>query len=635
MLTIAQIFDMAVQHHQAGRMQQAEQLYRQLLQLEPLHVGALHLLGLLAHQVDRSDLAIEYIRQALLLQPNLAEAHCHLGMALVVQGNLSGGVASYQQALRLKPDFAEAHYNLANALRRLGRLPEAVASYQQALRSEPDFAAAYNNLGRVLVDQGKFAEAAASCEQALRLQPNLAEAHNNLANALRQQGNLAEAVAGYQEALRLKPDYADAHNNLGLALAAQEKLTEAVASYQQALRLQPGLVEAHNNLASAFLQQGSFSEAVASCQQALRLQPDLAEAAHNNLANALRQQGNLAEAIVGYQEALRLKPDYAEAHFNLGWAWLLGSNFEQGWPEYEWRWKLQNITRPLFPQPLWDGSSLLDQTILLFAEQGLGDTLQFIRYARLVKERGATVLVHCHPPLLRLLATCAGIDRLVPAGAELPPFDVQAPLLSLPGIFHCTLATIPATVPYLFAAAERRAQWLQQLSGVKGFKVGIVWQGDPKHKGDRRRSLPLRAFEALAHLPGVQLLSLQKGPGREQLAELADRLGIIDLGDRLEDFADTAAVLMNLDLVITVDTAVAHLAGALAMPVWVLLPVDPDWRWLLGREDSPWYPSMRLFRQSAWGDWSSVFERLTEALRQRVEAVQRKAPDFPAPPRLQ
>ena len=274
-----------------------------------------------------------------------------------------------------------------------------------------------------------------------------------------------------------------------------------------------------------------------------------------------------------------------------------------------------------FRQPRWDGSSLQGQTILLFAEQGLGDTLHFIRYAPLVKQTGATVIVQCQGPLLRLLSTCAGIDCLVPEDAEPPGFDVQAPLPSLPGLARTTLASIPAQLPYLSADPELRVRWQEALSGVRDFKVGIAWQGNTGHKRDRQRSVPLLAFLPLARIPDVRLVSLQKGPGREQLYEHPDHLAVLDMADQLGDFADTAALMSNLDLVVTVDTAVAHLAGALGLPVWVALPLCPDWRWLLEREDSPWYPSMRLFRQTTLGDWSGVFDRLTRALRQHVAAT--------------
>ncbi len=555
MLTINQTFDMAVLHHRGGLLPQAEQYYRQILQVEPRHVGALHLLGLLAHQVGRGDLAIEYISQALSHRPDYAEAHSNLGMALAEMGKPTEAMASYQQALRLKPDLAETHNNLANMFRQQGKLTEAIAGYQRALHLKPGYAEAHSNLGVALLDQGKVEEAVACHRQALALKPDIAEAQSNLGMALAEQGKLAEAAGCYQQALRLKPDYAEAHNNLGVVLAELGKLTEAAACYEQ---------------------------------------------------------------------ALRLKPDYADAHLNLAYSWFFREDLEAGWPEYEWRWKRPGFPRPAFRQPLWDGASIQGQTILLFAEQGLGDTLQFIRYAPLVKQRGAKVIVQCQAPLVRLLATCSGVDRLVFEGTAIPPFDVQAPLLSLPRIFRTTLANIPAKIPYLSIEPAARAHWQQQLCSVEGFKVGIAWQGNPEHTRDRRRSVRLLAFAPLAGLPGVRLVSLQKGKGREQLPELANRLGVLDLTDRLNDFTDTAALLSQLDLVITVDTAVAHLAGALGVPVWVALAFDPDWRWMLEREDSPWYPSMRLFRQSRWGDWPGVFERMTDALRHRLESVQQE-----------
>jgi len=273
-----------------------------------------------------------------------------------------------------------------------------------------------------------------------------------------------------------------------------------------------------------------------------------------------------------------------------------------------------------FRQPLWDGADLQERTILLYAEQGLGDTLQFIRYARLVKVRGATVLVSCQEPLARLLGTCAGIDRLGPFGAKMPPFDVQAPLLSLPRILGTTLATVPADIPYLFADEQLVAHWRRELSPVEAFKIGIGWQGNPKYRGDRQRSIPLAQFAPLARLDGVQLFSLQKGPGTEQLHQGAGGFPVTDLGSRAGDFMDAAAVIRSLDLIMTADTALAHLAGALGVPVWVALPFAPEWRWLLQREDSPWYPTMRLFRQTEPGQWQGVFERMARAVGKMLAA---------------
>jgi Flp pilus assembly protein TadD len=657
MSTLVEALDLAVKHHQAGDLQQAEQLYRKILQAEPTHVDAWNLLGLIAYQVGRHDQAVLTISRALRLKPDFPEAHNNLGLAFKEQGKLEAALACFREAVRLKPDYADAHSNLGivlgdlgkpaeavtafqealrcqpdavsayvgqgAALADLGKLDEAVASYRQALRLHPDYAEAHNNLGLALKAQGKLLEATTAFHQALRLQPENAEAYNNLGITLWEEGKPAEAAANYRQALRLQPNFAEAHNNLGVALKEQRKTAEALSCFQEALRLRPDFAAAHNNRGLALHQQEKLVEAEASFREALRFKPDYAEAFHN-LAITQEAQGKLEDAVAGYQEALRLRPDYPEAHHHLGMTWLLLGNFEKGWPECEWRWKRKEFTPPAFTQPRWDGSPLAGRTILLHTEQGLGDTLHFIRYARLVQERGGRVVLSCPASLVWLLAGCPGIDQLVPHGTSLPPFDFHAPLMSLPGILGTTLASVPADVPYLVADSELVERWRRELSRFAGLKIGIAWQGNPKHTGDYRRSLPLETFRPLAQLDGVQLISLQKGPGVDQLAALAASMSVADLGgDRdvaFGPFMDTAAIMKNLDLVITADTAIAHLAGALAVPVWVALGSAPDWRWMLRREYSPWYPTMRLFRQSATGNWAEVFERLTAEVKKLVNA---------------
>jgi tetratricopeptide (TPR) repeat protein len=521
MNSLALTFDLALQHHKSGNLQQAEGLYRQILSADPNHVDALHLLGVIAGQSGRPDLAVEYIRQA----------------------------------LALRPDFALAHNNLGEFFKDLGQLNEAIASYSEAIRCQPD----------------------------------LAIAHNNLGNAFRVQGRLEEAVASYREALRLKRDLAQAHDNLGITLGEQGRLDEAVASHKETVRLKPDFAEAHNNLGIA-----------------------------------LRDQGRFEDAVSSVREAIRLKPDFDEAHYNLGILLLLVGNFDEGWPEHEWRCQLKRLAYPTFRQPRWDGSSLFGKTILLYAEQGLGDTLHFIRYAPLVKQRGGRVLFACPPELVRIVQSCAGIDEILTQGSPLPSFDVQAPLLSLPGILKTTISTMPDFIPYLSAEPALVESWQREMSNYSGFKIGIVWQGNPRFSQhecrgtDRRRSIPLACFEPLAQIPGVQLFSLQKGFGTEQLTEWQTRLGIIDLGDRLKDFMDTAAVMMNLDLIISACTSPVHLAGALGRPVWTLLSFAACWRWLIDRTDSPWYPTMRLFRQQKPGEWGDVFQEMTRELEKLV-----------------
>jgi tetratricopeptide (TPR) repeat protein len=549
MATISEALAIAIQHHQAGRLEAAQQIYQQILQAAPNQADAWHLLGVLAHQAGKHEVAVEYIRRA----------------------------------IGLKGDADAFHNNLGAAYRALRRTPEAVACYRRALE----------------------------------LTPNYFQAHYNLGNVLEDLGNLDEAIACYRRALELKPDYAEAFNNLGVVLNSQGKLDDAIACYLRALELKPEYAPAQNNLGNAWKDRGKLDEAVACYRRALHLEPDFADA-HNNLGDALRDQGKLDEAVACYRRALELEPDHAEAHLNQSFLSLLTGDFQRGWPEYEWRWRTRQCPRRDFSQPVWDGRPLEGRTILLHSGQGLGDAIQFVRYAAPVKQRGGAVIVECQSPLLSLLRTCAGIDRLVGPGDDLPAFDVQAPLESLPGIFHTSPRDIPATIPYLFAGPGLIQRWRQELGGIAGLKVGIAWQGNPKYPNDRDRSIPLGCFEPLARCSGVRLLSLQKGAGVEQLQHLAERFPVTELGSRLEDFTDTAALMMSLDLVVTSDTAIAHLAGALGVPVWVALSFVPDWRWLLDRDDSPWYPTMQLFRQDKRGDWQGVFQRIEAALGQRM-----------------
>jgi tetratricopeptide (TPR) repeat protein len=549
MATISEALAIAIQHHQAGRLQAAEQIYGQILARQPNHADAWHLLGFIAYQMGKHEIAVEYIGYAIRLAGNQASFHHNLGDAYRALGKTADAVSCYRRALQLQPDLVESHNNLGVAFEEQGRLEEAVTCYRRALELKPDDAEIHNNLGNALKDQGKLDEAVACCRRALELQPDYAAAHNTLGNALKDQGKLDEAVACCRRALELKPDYAEAHNSLGVA----------------------------------FIDQGKLDEALACCRR-----------------------------------ALELKPDFAAAHKNLSLLSLLTGDFPRGWAEYEWRRRAKPSQRRDFSQPLWDGQPLEGRTILLHAEQGFGDTIQFIRYAPLVEQAGAAVLVECQRPLVRLLAGCRGVDELIGRGDDLPPFDVHAPLLSLPGIFHTALRDIPATIPYLFADPGLVKHWRQELGGIAGFKIGIAWQGNPKFPRDRDRSIPVGFFKPLASLPGTRFFSLQKGAGAEQLQDVAGRFPITEVGSRLEDFTDTAAVMMNLDLVVTSDTAIAHLAGALGVRVWVALCFVPDWRWLLHRSDSPWYPTMRLFRQDRRGDWQGVFRRIEVALGEQM-----------------
>ncbi|MBV9122006.1 MAG: tetratricopeptide repeat protein, partial [Planctomycetes bacterium] len=517
-----------------------------------------------------------------------------------------------------RPGYVDATHNLGLALLDQGHTAEAVTYFRQTVRLLPQHGEAYHNLGLALAAQEQMEEAVEAFEQALQLRPQDPRAHFSLGVALGKLGKHAEAVTYFQQSLKLQPLQAEVYNNLGFAFAEQGNLDEAVACYRQAVQLRPNYPEAFSNLGNALRRLGRFAEAEASLQQALAARPDYPEA-HNNLAVALAEQRKLTEALPHYAEAIRLRPDYADAHKNRSLAWLVLGDFTQGFEEFEWRWKSKGFLPRSFPQPLWDGSPLEGRTILLHGEQGIGDILQFVRYAPLVQEHGGRVLLECPGGILPLLRTCPGIDRLLTAGTPLPAFDCHLSLMSLPRVLGTTPATIPGNVPYLFADPGLIAYWQQELGDRNTFKVGIVWQGNPKFPADQYRSFPLARLAPLAQVPQVQLFSLQKGPGVEQMAAVADQFPVVDLGGRLDQntgaFLDTAAVMKNLDLVVTCDTAAGHLAGALGVPVWLALSYAGDWRWLLDREDSPWYPTLRLFRQSRLGDWETVFDRMAEELK--------------------
>jgi len=610
------LFTLAVALHRSSRLDEAIANYRRVIACDPTNFAAHANLGAVLQTQGKLAKAAASYRRAVTLKPDYAEAHSNLGTALQLQGRLDEAMASYARALELNPNDAGTHSNLGVTLRALGRLDEAIDSHRRALALRPDYAEAHNSLGLALQLGGRLDEAVASYARAIALKPDDAKAHNNLGMAFKAQGRIEEAMASYRRALALKPDYADAHNNLGTALQALSRLDEALESYRRAIALAPYNAEMHSNLGLTLQALGRLDEALASHDRAIALPPENAEV-HDNRGTVLQLLGRLDDAVAAYRRAIAMKPGLANAHGNLGMALLQLGDFAEGATEYEWR--LRPVTDPALPsleQPLWDGRPLPDGTILLRTEQGLGDAIQFARYAKLVRTRCGRVLLQCPPALARLFETAPGVDRVIAAGAPLPAFEAHAPLLSLIHILDTQLETIPAEVPYLAADPERVAKLRPRIGGAKGLKVGLVWAGNPEFKGDRDRSLAsLSMLEPLLGVEGVSFFSLQKGERAGEIAALGLGHRIVDLGPALDDFADTAVAISQLDLVISTCTAVPHLAGALGKPVWTMLPFAADWRWLLEREDSPWYPSMRLFRQKQRGDWPGVVARVADELR--------------------
>ncbi|HTU24522.1 MAG TPA: tetratricopeptide repeat-containing glycosyltransferase family protein, partial [Pirellulales bacterium] len=483
----------------------------------------------------------------------------------------------------------------------------------------PDYAEVLVNLGVVLRQQGRPDEAASHFERALTLRPDLVQVHKHLGNALSSQGKFAEAAARFRQAIAMQPGYATAHNNLGDVLRKLGETEEAIACFERALTLEPNFAEAHNNLGGMLDHLGRLEEALASYARALALRPNYPEVLQN-LATARLKQGLLESAAEDYRRALALRPDFPEAELGVAVCALLKGDYERGWHAYEARLRIGQVV-PKTSVPRWRGEPLAGRTLLLVAEQGLGDTIQGIRYAGEFQAQGVRVALAIPDSLRPLLSSYRDFDEFfLPAQSKTAiAADYSLPLLSAPGALGSNDATIPSKVPYLFANADLTAHWRRELARIEGFRIGIAWQGSRDFFADVWRSIPLAQFAPLAALEDVRLVSLQIGFGTEQIR--AVDFPLVDLADRLDEtagtFMDTAAVMQNLDLVVTSDTAIAHLAGALGVPVFVALQLVPDWRWQLEREDSPWYPTMRLFRQTTLGDWPEVFRRMACAVEAR------------------
>jgi hypothetical protein len=411
----------------------------------------------------------------------------------------------------------------------------------------------------------------------------------------------------------LEPDRVDTLNGLGIVLRERGQADAAIAHFERALSLDPDRAETHNNLAIALEHAGDLKAATAHYQKAVSLSPLQAEI-HNNLGNTFEHQGRIDDAMACYGRALALKPDYPEAHYNRSLLRLLLGDFAQGWAEYEWRWRCKaNPEMRYASLPRWAGEPLAGKAILIQTEQGFGDSFQFLRYVPPLAEHGAKIILTVPSPLIRLVRALPGVTAVLSEGDALPNVDFHCPLLSLPHLFDTRIETIPASVPYLAPSADTAAEWDRRLPVSPGLKIGLVWSGNPANRMNPSRSIPLPMLEPLRRIPGIAWFSLQVGSPGEDIA-LAPGEMITDLSPFLTDFAETAAAICRLDLVISVETAVAHLAGALGRPVWVPLTVVPAWRWLLDREDSPWYPTMRLFRQTKPGDWTTVVDALGQGL---------------------
>jgi len=590
--------------------------------------GLLNVAAAAAFTLGSPDEAEKYWRLALAVKPDYADAHNNLGMLFADRGQPDLAEAAYRQALAANPGYADAYNNLGVLLDKRQRWDEAEAAYRQALAIRPEHANVHNNLGNLLQSTGRFQEAEAAFRQALAIQPRHAEAHYNLGILLAVLNRPLEAVAAYHQALALRPHYPEAYSNLGISLAKLKRYDEAEAAQRQALALRPEFPEAFINLGALLAVMNRHTEAEAAYRRALALQPDSPEA-HGNLGAFLATVNRYEEAEAAYRRALALRPGCVKASYNFALLLLSLGRFREGWPLHETRYAPGQTERPVFfpdlPFPRWQGEPLAGKSVLVWQEQGYGDEIQFCRLAPALKARGAArVGLACKPPLAPLLETLEGVDAVHPVveGQTFPGYDCWTFLLSLPFHFDLSLDTLPAALPYLRAQPERVAQWQDRLPAARP-RVGLVWKGYGEHGNDANRSLPgLATLAPLWNVPGVAFVSLQKGAGEEEGLQPPGELALTPLGQAINDFADTAALAAQLDLVICVDTAIAHVCGALGVPCWVLLPyIQTDWRWLRGREDSPWYPDvLRLFRQGGAESWADVAGRVAKALAQWREA---------------
>jgi tetratricopeptide (TPR) repeat protein len=577
---LGQILAEGLAHHNAGRLPQAEAAYRQVLEADADHVDALHYMGVLALQVGKAHVAVQLMARAHQLQP--------------------------KNPLILS--------NLGAALRREGRNAEALVAYRQALALDPRMADTLNNIANVLIEQGTFDEAEEVLERLARERPAQAVSqYLSLSKALLENELYGRAVPVLERCLRLDPASADACSNLGVALRKLKRNDEALAVYRRGLLADPANASLFNNIGISLQEAMRRGEAIVAFRRAVRLRPDYKEA-ELGLVNALRLENRIDEANLLARQAVARHPDFADLRFSLGFGLLMRGEYREGFAEYEWRSRMANFEpKRDFPTPRWNGEPLNGRKLLVHDEQGVGDALQFLRFIDLLP-KDADWVMECNGQLVRLFQGVPGIPEVVLRTAPAHPHDLHVPLLSLPAMFGITLDDLPGRIPYLHAEPDLAEAWRKRLDGP-GLKVGLVWAGSTGFGDDHLRSPRLEPFLRLLDIPGVRFFALQKGDGCADLEGRAMPANFTDLGPEIGNFADTAAICVNLDLVISSCTSPVHLAGGLGVPTWVVLPFAPDWRWMLGRDDSPWYPSVRLFRQDRPGrDWAPVMGRVAAAL---------------------
>lgn len=588
--------------------------YDQAIRINPNYAAAYCNRGNALKEAGQLEAAVLSYDSAIKIQPNYAEAYSNRGSVLRALSRFEEAIASYDRAIEIRPSYAQAHYNRGGVLQDLKQPQAAVASFDRAISIQPDYAEAYLNRGTALHALNQWEAAIASYDSAIAIKPAYAEAYSNRGISLQSHGQLHAAVASYDRAIAINPNYAPAYSNRGIALQALDRPSQAIASYQQAIAINPGYSEAFCNLGNAHKDLDQLEKALTCYETAIRLNPLYAEAFYNR-GLTHEALGNFAASIADYDQAIAANPAYASAYWNKSLVLLLRGEFELGWPLYEWRWQRAESACLAgdYSMPLWLGNAqLAGKTILLHSEQGLGDTIQFCRYVAMFAELGAEVLLQVPPSLSPLMRGLENVSEIIGSGADLSDCDFHCPLLSLPLAFKTTLSSIPSPGAYLKSNSEKRLFWGDRIHPRVKPRVGLAWSGNSLHKNDKNRSIALQ--QLIPHLPSnCDYFCLQKEV-RESEQDFLLNSSIQFFGSEIKDFADTAALCDLMDVVVSVDTSVAHLAGALGRPTYVMLPYLPDWRWLLNRDDSPWYPTLRLYRQSADRDWTMVMKNVAADL---------------------
>ncbi len=619
--SLQQICQQASERASQGDRQAAVRLYERALSIDSSDIVSLNNYGLVLKQIGNNTKAHEIFNRLETIAPTLPEGHYNHGSVFMADGDIPLAIGRFELAVSLRPGYVEAWYSLGICYRRNGLLDEAVKALRQGVECGGGVEYIFQ-LGVTLHVAGRLKEAESTYGVALGIEARPLFLYN-MGVLLQEQKRFAEAIDYFKKVVVLQPDNAKAYNNLGLTMDETGCHREAEACFLKAVALQPDLAEAYNNLGHILMVQcESFKDAQSNFERAVELDSDFSKAWYN-LATCLQEQNLITEALRAFRKAIEYAPDFVEAHWNYSHALLVSGNYQEGFNEYRWRWQRPSALKIEVPLPYWQGERVPEATILIHTEQGAGDNIQFIRYLSMVAERVGKIILICEKNLVALFQTSGLADAIVDKGELRDVAKVAqyyCPLLDLPYILQSDLKSIPRPGQYLLAPADLDTELQRIITPSDSLKVGVAWQGNPKHLKDGKRSIPYPVFKRLFNVPGVIFYSLSKDTPPDECD------GLRDLAPHLESFAHTAAAISNLDLVISVDTSVAHLAGALCVNTWVLLPFVPDWRWLLKRNDTPWYKSMRLFRQQKRDDWLEVLERVTEKLISMAESKKEVCP---------